>query len=240
MSARKQCARHHLAAVPTGYLGIAFASPGALRTFPRGDRHEKDEAGDDRQRHGGRAHARGAVEDRPRPLRHHGVRCRAPSQLQPHPAVAGARRRTDARRNRAQPAELVRREQHHAPPRQEGGRRRPQEAHRARRGRHRGDLRPAADRHRFEPLRPARSRQGPRRRHRLPRHRRHQRDDRGGHQVQARGRHRRRPARAGGCQRPDAARHAGQRGARGALADGAPARRRGGQAAAEVARGARP
>ena len=61
-----------------------------------------------------------------------------------------------------------------------------------------------------------------------------------GHEVQARGRHRRRPAGPGSRQRPDAARHGGQRGAHHALADGAPARRRGRQAAAEVAGRARP
>ena len=55
-------------------------------------------------------------------------------------------------------------------------------------------------------------------------------------EVQARGRDRRRPARAGGGQRPDAARHAGHGGAHHAVADGAPARRCGRQAAAEVAR----
>ena len=59
-------------------------------------------------------------------------------------------------------------------------------------------------------------------------------------QVQARGRDRRRPARAGSGQRPDAARHAGHRRAHHAVADGAPARRRGRQAAAAVARGPRP
>ena len=42
-----------------------------------------------------------------------------------------------------------------------------------RRGRHRGAVRPAADRHRLEPVHPAAARQGPRRRDRLPRHRRH-------------------------------------------------------------------
>ena len=39
-------------------------------------------------------------------------------------------------------------------------------------------------------------------------------DDRGGGEVPACGRHRRRPARTGGGQRADAARHAGHRGAR--------------------------
>ena len=56
-------------------------------------------------------------------------------------------------------------------------------------------------------------------------------------EVQARGRDRRRPAGPGGGQRPDAARHGRHRGAPDALADGAPARRRRRQAAAEVARG---
>ena len=58
--------------------------------------------------------------------------------------------------------------------------------------------------------------------------------------AQARGRHRRRPAGPRSGQRPDAARHERHRGARHAMADGAPARRRGRQAAAEVARRARP
>ena len=46
------------------------------------------------------------------------------------------------------------------------------------RGRHRGQLRPAAARHRLQPLHPAGAGQGPGRRDRLPRHRRHQGDDR--------------------------------------------------------------
>ena len=138
------------------------------------------------------------------------------------------------------PLRLVRRQRHHAARRQEGDRGRPHQAPRARRRRHRGALRPAAAGHRLEPLHPAGAGQGPARRDRLPRHRRHRGDDRRRQPVQARGRHRRRPARAGGRQRPDAARHAGDGGARRALADGAPARRGGRQAAAEVARGTRP
>ncbi len=47
-----------------------------------------------------------------------------------------------------------------------------------------------------------------------------------GEDAPSRGRHRRRPARPGGGQRPDAARHGGHGGAPRALADGAPARRR--------------
>jgi hypothetical protein len=88
---------------------------------------------------------------------------------------------------------------------QEGGRGRPRRRVVQRRGRHRGRVRPAADGHRLQPLHPAGAGQGPGRRDRLPRHRRHQHDDRGGGQVPARGRHRRRPARAGGGQRADAA-----------------------------------
>ena len=67
--------------------------------------HAKDEARHGRQRHGRRAHARGAAEDRARPLRHHGVRRRAAPELQPHPALAGAGRRADDRRDHAEPVD---------------------------------------------------------------------------------------------------------------------------------------
>ena len=80
---------------------------GLIRSARTGPRMKKIETGRGRQRHGRRAHARRAAEARARPLRHHGVRRRAAPQLQPHPAVAGAGRRADARRDRAQPARLV-------------------------------------------------------------------------------------------------------------------------------------
>ena len=92
---------------------------------PRRKADEEDETRDDRQRHGRRAHARGAAEDRARAVRHHRVRRRAAPQLQPHPAQPGAGRRADARRDRPQPAVLVRRERHHAACRQEGDAHRP-------------------------------------------------------------------------------------------------------------------
>ena len=101
-------------------------------------------------------------------------------ELQPHPAVAGAGRRADARRDRAQPAvDWYAEQRHHAAPGQEGRRASTaSRAHRDRRRRHRGRLRPAAARHRLQPVHPAGAGQGPARRDRLPRHRRHRRDDR--------------------------------------------------------------
>ena len=120
---------------------------------------------------------------------------------------------------------LVRGERHHAAPRQEG---------------RRGSTACAAwcvaddgteadyDRlllaHRLQPVHPAGAGQGPAGRDHLPRHRRHQRDDRRGAQVQARRGHRRRPARPRSRQRPEAARHGRHRRAPDAVADGAPAR----------------
>ena len=79
------------------------------------------------------------------------------------------------------PLSLVRRERHHAAPRQEGGRRSTasQRVVIADDGTD-GRVRPPAARHRLQPLHPAGAGQGPRRRDRLPRHRRHQRDDRRG------------------------------------------------------------
>jgi hypothetical protein len=139
------------------------------------------------------------------------------------------------------PSELVRRKRHHAAPGQEGRRDRPcATASSLPSDGTEAAVRPPADRHRLQPVHPAGARQGARRRDRLPRHRRHQHDDRRGHQVQARRRHRRRPAGPGSRQRPDAARHAGHRGAHHAVADGAPARRRRRRPAAQVARIARP
>ena len=205
-----------------------------------GDRCEAIETGDGRQRHGRHAHPGRTAEGGARAVRHRGVRRRAAPQLQPHPAVAGAGRRTDPGRDRAQLLGLVPGARHHPARRQEGGRGRPGAPRGARRGRNRGSLRPAAAVHRLQPLHAAGAGQSTRRRDRLPRHRRHQRHDRRGAQVQAGRGHRRRPAGPGGGQRPDAARHAGHRGARDALVDGAPARQRGRQTAAEVAGGTRP
>ena len=65
-----------------------------------------------RQRNGGNADGRGAAVARSRPLRHHRHRRRTAPQLQPHPAVLGAGGRQDARRDRHQSAELVRRARH--------------------------------------------------------------------------------------------------------------------------------
>ena len=192
-------------------------------TSPSTQRHE---TGHGRQRHGRRAHARGAAEDRARPVRHHRVRRRAASQLQPHPAVAGAGRRADARRDRAQPASGTRSNgiTLHAGKKVVDDR--PRAPRRRRRRRHRSAVRPPAAGHRLEPVHPAGAGQGPAGRDRLPRHRRHRRDDRRREALQARGGDRRRPARPGSRQRPDAARHGRDRGAPHAVADGAPARRR--------------
>ena len=199
-------------------------APEARFRDPGDPRHEQTEARDDRQRHGRRAHAGGAAEDRPRPVRHHRVRRRAASELQPHPALARARGRADLRRDRAERHGLVRGARHHPARRQGRDAHRPPPPRRPGRGRHRGRLRPPADRHRLDALRAACAGQGPGGRHRLSRHRRHAGDDRGRDEVPPRGRHRRRPARARGRQRTDAARHEGHRGAPHALADGAPAR----------------
>ena len=73
----------------------------------------------------------------PDALRHHRVRRRAASELQPHPAVARARRRADARRDRAERSRLVRGERHHAASRQGGRADRPRAAQGDRRRRHR-------------------------------------------------------------------------------------------------------
>ncbi len=108
-----------------------------------------------------------------------------------------------------------------------------------RRRRHRGRIRPPAASHRLESVRAAGAGQGPARGDRLPRHRRHRGDDRRCRAAQARCGDRRRFARSRGCQRPEAARHGRVGGAHHAVADGAPARRGGRQAAARFARAAR-
>ena len=93
-------------------------------------------------------------------------------QLQPHPAVAGARRRADPRRHRAQ---------HRAtgttsnditlhPGKKVATIDRARREVRRRR-RQRGALRPPAARHRLQPVHPAGAGQGPARRDHLPRHR---------------------------------------------------------------------
>ena len=75
-----------------------------------------------------------------------------------------------------------------------------------------------------KPVHPAGPGQGPAGRDHLPRHRRHRGDDRRRARVSARGRDRRRPARARSRQRAQAARHGRHRRAPDAVADGAPAR----------------
>ena len=192
------------------------------------ERSEEDATRDDRQRHGGRAHARRAAEDRARSVRHHRLRRRTPPQLQPHPAVAGACRRTDAGRNRAQRLGLVPGARHHAARRLDRHPRGPCAPRGARRERRRRDderrVRPPAAGRGLQPVHPADPGQGPGGRDRLPGHRRHPRDDRSERKIPTRRGHRRRPARAGSGQRPDEARHAGQRGACHAHADGARSR----------------
>ena len=159
-----------------------------------------------RQRHGRHAHARGAAEARAGPLRHHGVRRRAASELQPHPALAGARRRADARRDRAERRATGTREQRHRAARRQDGRRastacaassRPTTARAAPYDR----LLLATGSNPFILPVPG---DGPSRRDHLPRHRRHRGDDRRGGEHTRRGRHRRRPARARGRERAEA------------------------------------
>ena len=144
----------------------------------------KAETGDDRQRHGRRAHARRAAEDRARPVRHHGLRRRAAPQLQPHPAVAGAGRRADAGRDRAERLGLVHRQP--ASPCTPAGRSprwtacsRVVHAENAAGETISAEYDRLLHAHRLQPVHPADSRQGSGRRDRLPRHRRHQRHDRG-------------------------------------------------------------
>ena len=167
-----------------------------------------------RQRHGRHAHGRGAAEARARPLRHHRVRRRAARQLQPHPAVAGAGGREDARRDRHQQPRAGTRENgitlhagdpvgRHRPPRADGD------------ARPRGidvRLRPAAAGHRLEAARaavPGADLPGVLR---LPRSRRRRRDaERARRDAQARRGHRRRPAGPRSGLRPAAARHGGHR-----------------------------
>ena len=104
-----------------------------------------------RQRHGRRAHGRGPARARARALRHHGLRRRAARQLQPHPALAGARRRADRRRHHAERRGLVCGERHYLAPRQAGHPDRPRPAPGRSRRRHRGRVRPAAARDRLDP-----------------------------------------------------------------------------------------
>ena len=206
-----------------------------------GDKCETIETGDGGQRHGRRAHPRRAAEGRARAVRHHGVRRRAAPQLQPHPAVAGAGRRADAGRDRAELLGLVRR-------------RTASRCTPARRW-SRSTACAAWCAPTTAPRRhttgcccaPAPTRSSCRCRARSCEGVIAYRDIadtnamiEAAQQVQAGGGHRRRPAGPGGGQRPDAARHGRHGGARHALADGAPARRRGRQAAAEVAGRARP
>ena len=146
------------------------------------DKVKQAETGDGRQRHGRRAHDRGAAEDRARPLRHHRVRRRAAPATTTasccRPCWPASRRVDEIVLNSWA---VVRRQRHHAARRQEGGR----------------DDRPAPasivraedgteeeyDRllivHRLQPVHAAGAGQGPARRHRLPRHRRHRTHDRG-------------------------------------------------------------
>ena len=204
-----------------------------------GGRREEDEARDGGQRHGRRAHARRAAEDRTGPLRHHRVRRRAAPELQPRAAVAGAGRRADAGRDHPQPAVLVCSARHHAAPGQDGHADRPRAPPRGGPGRPwrrgLGRLRPAAGRHRLQPLHAAAAGRRAGGRHRLPRHRRHPGHDRRRRDLPACGGHRRRPAGAGGRQRPAAARHAGDGGAPERQPDGAPARHGRCRAAARIA-----
>jgi hypothetical protein len=61
-------------------------------------KHEQTSSRPDRQRHGRCPHRRRTAEDQAGSLRHHGLRCRAAPQLQPHPALAGAGRRNEGSR----------------------------------------------------------------------------------------------------------------------------------------------
>ena len=76
-----------------------------------------------RQRHG-RHRLRRADPEARAAVRHHDLRRRDPRQLQPHPAVVGARRREGLRRDHAQPARLVPAERHPAARRRADHRRR--------------------------------------------------------------------------------------------------------------------
>ena len=102
-------------------------------------------------------------------LRHHRVRRRAASQLQPHPALARARRRKELRRHRHQSARLVSRARHHAAHRRSRRRDRPAAARRPLPQRHRSPVRPPAARHGFQADHAAGSRQRPARCRHLPR-----------------------------------------------------------------------
>ncbi len=204
---------------PAGNSGTPFC---LRQPYAGATPHEEDQAGDGRQRHGRGPYPGRTAQAQLGLLRHHGVRRRAPSQLQPHPAVPGAGRRADLRGNRPQRPQLVCGKRHQAPPRPQGGADRPGPPQGGRRGRQRGRVRPPAAGHRLGPLHPADTRQSPAGRDRLPRHRRHPGHDRLRPDPQPRGGDRRRPARPGGGQRPQATRHGRDRRAPLRLAAGTP------------------
>ena len=190
---------------------------------------KKIQAGDGGQRHGRRAHAGGAAQDRARPLRDHGIRGRAPPQLQPHHAVACAGGRAAAGRYHPQRLVLVCAARHHPACGLPRARSRPGAPRGARRGRGRtaGErrVRPADPGHGLAPLHAARARARAGRRAGLPRHCRHPGHDRGGRQPPPCRGHRRRPAGPGGRQRTHEARHGRYRGACGRAPAGPPAGR---------------
>ncbi|MNC16263.1 hypothetical protein D3C75_641120 [compost metagenome] len=185
--------------------------------------HEQAQTGDGRQWHGRGTHPGGAAQARAGHVRHHRVRRRAASQLQPHPALPGAGRRTDLRGDRAQRPRLVQGQRHRPAHRLQGGRHRPPQPQGDRRRRQRGRLRPPAHGHRLQPVHPAGPRQRPRRGDRLSRHRRHRDDDGNRQDPPPCAGDRWRPARSGGGQRPQAARHGRHRGAHRLLAARPPA-----------------
>ena len=107
------------------------------------------------------------------------------------------------------------------------------------RGRHRGGLRPPADRHGQPADRAADPGPRPAGGDRLPRHRGYASDDRRGRARRTRGGDRRRVARAGSGQRAQAPRHGGHGRAPRAVADGAPARQDRGRPSQDRVGGAR-
>ncbi len=102
--------------------------------------HDETQTGDDRQWHGRRSHARGTAQGRPRALRHHGVRCRAAPELQPHPAFARSCWRTGLRRYRAERPRLVSQARHPPAARSKGCANRSKQTPCDRRGRQRSGL----------------------------------------------------------------------------------------------------
>lgn len=143
---------------PAGNSGTPFC---LRQPYAGATPHEEDQAGDGRQRHGRGPYPGRTAQAQLGLLRHHGVRRRAPSQLQPHPAVPGTGRRADLRGNRPQRPQLVCGKRHQAPPRPQGGADRPGPPQGGRRGRQRGRVRPPAAGHRLGPLHPADTRQSP-------------------------------------------------------------------------------